>query len=122
MSVCEDITKCELLLMNPPQNINHADLEKIIHADFFEIGASGQRHDRASCMDTVMHRCESKCNVKSESCEAKDFECTEISNNIYLLTYILIQNKQRVTRRASIWKLNGAQWEIMYHQGTIVSR
>jgi hypothetical protein len=37
-----------------------------------------------------------------------------------LLTYTLLQNKQRLTRRATIWQRTAEGWKIVYHQGTIV--
>jgi hypothetical protein len=37
-----------------------------------------------------------------------------------LLTYTLLQDNQRLTRRATIWRSTADGWKIVYHQGTIV--
>ncbi|HEX4029604.1 MAG TPA: hypothetical protein VHX20_04530 [Terracidiphilus sp.] len=39
--------------------------------------------------------------------------------DVYLLTYTLLQDATRLTRRATIWQRT-AGWKIVYHQGTIV--
>jgi hypothetical protein len=91
-----------------------------IHVDFFEIGASGHRHDRQSCIETVMNRVKTD-NSSNRNWEMKDFECRKISNDTYLLNYALIQNKQRLTQRVSIWQFNNGLWEMIYHQGTIIT-
>jgi len=38
----------------------------------------------------------------------------------YLLTYTLVQDATRVTRRATIWRRSANTWKIVYHQGTVV--
>jgi len=35
------------------------------------------------------------------------------------LTYTLLQGERR-TRRTSIWRRSGAEWQIVFHQGTVV--
>lgn len=53
--------------------------------------------------------------------ETKDFELTKMASDNYLLTYVLIQDKTRHTRRSTIWRKVNGQWKILYHQGTIIS-
>ena len=38
----------------------------------------------------------------------------------YLLTYDLRQG-DRLTRRATVWRRTADDWEVVYHQGTLVS-
>jgi hypothetical protein len=40
--------------------------------------------------------------------------------DVYLLTYTLIQDEKRRTRRATIWQRTAEGWKIVYHQGTII--
>jgi len=49
-----------------------------------------------------------------------DFGLRALGSDTYLLTYMLDQ-AGRVTRRATIWQRTNGQWQILYHQGTIVS-
>jgi len=47
--------------------------------------------------------------------------CRIIATDNYLLTYNLIQGKEkRKTRRCTIWRRSGKSWKILYHQGTVV--
>ena len=92
--------------------------------EFHEVGASGRRYSRESVLDGVVKRYEDPQYNGIESppeslWKTMDFKCLEIAANNYLLTYTLIQGA-RVTRRATIWRRNGAAWKIVYHQGTIV--
>ncbi len=52
--------------------------------------------------------------------EAKDFDVVKIAQDNYLITYVLIQDEDRVTRRSTIWRKQGDNWVIIYHQGTVV--
>jgi hypothetical protein len=52
--------------------------------------------------------------------ECSDFHCLELGPDTYLVTYTLLQQKQRRTRRASIWRRNPQGWKVVYHQGTVV--
>lgn len=51
--------------------------------------------------------------------QTRDFHCREIAPDDYLLTYTLEQGP-RVTRRMTVRRRSGADWKIVYHQGTIV--
>ncbi|MFB6352095.1 MAG: hypothetical protein ABEN55_13805 [Bradymonadaceae bacterium] len=52
--------------------------------------------------------------------ETSDFYCRQLGDDHYLLTYTLVDNGSRVTRRSSIWRRTEGRWTIVYHQGTIV--
>jgi hypothetical protein len=52
--------------------------------------------------------------------ETRDFQCRKLSEDTYLLTYTLLQDNQRLTRRSTIWRKTADGWKIVYHQGTIV--
>lgn len=73
------------------------------------------------CIETVVRRYQDPNYVKNDFWKTSDFECHQLSEDIYLLTYILIQGKEkRITRRSTIWKNRHGQWVIVYHQGTVV--
>lgn len=52
--------------------------------------------------------------------EVSDFKITKIATDNYLLTYVLIQDKKRATRRATLWRKVDSNWKILYHQGTVI--
>jgi hypothetical protein len=43
-----------------------------------------------------------------------------LSEDTYLLTYTLLQDNVRLTRRSTIWRSTPEGWKIVFHQGTIV--
>ncbi len=54
-----------------------------------------------------------------EGWELRDFQLCEIAPTVYLLTYALWGQGDRLTRRLSVW--SGSQeagWKVLYHQGT----
>lgn len=86
--------------------------------EFWEVGASGNVYTKQDVINTLLERYNDP--EYHDIWEAKDFESTKIDDNNYLLTYVLIQNKTRVTRRSTIWRKCNNEWKILYHQGTIV--
>ena len=52
--------------------------------------------------------------------ETRDFHCRRLAQDLYLLTYTLLQDKVRLTRRSTIWQKAPDGWKVVYHHGTIV--
>jgi hypothetical protein len=96
---------------------SRADFERMTAEDFWEVGASGRCYSRAWILDELERRY-SRPHV--DDWEASDFHCRRLSHDTYLLTYTLLQNGERLTRRATIWQDAPEGWKILYHQGTIV--
>ena len=94
------------------------DIENQICDDFWEVGASGNVYTKQDVIETLLERYNNP--NYQDIWEAKDFELTTIAPDNYLLTYILIQDKTRVTRRSTLWLKNNADWKIIYHQGTVI--
>lgn len=94
-----------------------ADFEKITVDEFWEVGASGSRYSRADVLDAL----EKRYSVPhTDIWETMDFQCRRLARDVYLLTYTLLQNRTRLTRRSTIWQRTAEGWKIVYHQGTIV--
>jgi len=85
--------------------------------DFWETGASGRRYSRSFVLDELERRFSTP---HEDVWEARDFCCRGLGENMYLLTYTLLQDRRRLTRRATIWQRAADGWKILYHQGTIV--
>lgn len=123
MNALEDIKK---ELINREPIFHHPDKfgktkEDIINQmgeDFWEVGASGTVYTKDQVIETLLKRYADP--HYQDIWEAKDFDIAEIAPNTYLLTYVLIQNKTRVTRRSTIWHKVDGQWKILYHQGTLI--
>lgn len=86
--------------------------------DFWEIGASGQRYNRAHVFDVLDAR--RIVPVDESDWESRDFHCRELAPDVYPLTCTLRQGT-RLTRRSTIWQRADGDWKIVFHQGTVVA-
>ena len=94
-----------------------ADFEKMTVDDFWEVGASGRQYSRAEVLDELEKRFAAP---HVDDWECTDFQCRQLAGDVFLLTYTLLQNRERLTRRSTLWQRTGEDWKIIYHQGTIV--
>lgn len=115
--VLEELKKREPIFHHPEYGTSRVDFEDMTAPDFWEVGASGRRYSREYVIDRLVER-HSKPHV--DIWETRDFHCLEIAPDNYLLTYTLVQDSTRVTRRATVWRKSADAWKIVYHQGTIV--
>jgi len=94
-----------------------ADFERMTADDFWEVGASGRCYSRAWVLDELERRYAAP---HADRWETMDFRCRRLAGETYLLTYTLVQDGARRTRRSTIWQRTAEGWKILYHQGTIV--
>ena len=115
--ILADLSRREPIFHRPELGTARADFEKVTVADFWEVGASGRRYFRAEVLNELERRYSAP---HTDEWETMDFRCRKLSPDTYLLTYTLLQNKTRRTRRSTIWQQTAEGWKIVYHQGTIV--
>ena len=114
--VLEELASREPIFHRPEWGTTRAEFESITLPDFWEVGASGRRYSR----DYVLAELEKRyAEQHKDVWETKDFHCRKLAPDVYLLTYTLLQ-KERKTRRSTIWQHTDASWKIVFHQGTIV--
>jgi hypothetical protein len=107
----------EPIFHRPELGVSRSDFEKMTVPQFWEVGASGQRYSR----EYVLYQLERRwCAPPEDVWETSDFRCQKLANDLYLLTYTLLQNRERLTRRSTIWQRTPEGWKIVFHQGTIV--
>lgn len=107
----------EPIFHRPEFGATRADFENMIAEDFWEVGASGRRYSREYVLDTLMERTREQA---PDVWETEGFHCQKLAENVYLLTYTLLQQKTRKTRRTTIWRSTPEGWKIVFHQGTLV--
>lgn len=115
--VLEELSRREPIFHRPEFGTTRADFEKMTAEGFWEIGASGRRYSRTAVLDALEKRFSAP---HSDVWETSDFQCRKLASDVYLLTYDLIQDKVRRTRRTTIWQRTSQGWQILYHQGTII--
>jgi hypothetical protein len=115
--VLADLSRREPIFHRPEFGTSRADFERMTAEDYWETGASGRRYSRQSVLDGLEERFSVP---HADVWETREFHCRGLSEDTYLLTYTLLQDRQRLTRRATIWRKTPDGWKIVYHQGTIV--
>ena len=103
----------------PEFGTSRVDFEQMTTFNFWETGASGKRYSREYVLEMLEDRHKNP-GPEPDLWETSDFYCQKLAENIYLLTYTLLQPNQRRTRRSTIWQHTNAGWKIVYHQGTII--
>ena len=118
--ILEELKSREPIFHHPEKfGKNKQDIENQMCDEFWEVGASGNVYTRQDVIDTLLERYQSP--DYQDIWEAKDFELTKIAQDHYLLTYILIQDKTRVTRRSTLWRRVSGDWKILYACGTVIN-
>lgn len=113
----------ELLALEPAfhaaaRQATPAQFEALVAPDFWEIGASGRCYGRAFSLATLCARRETPADADWAMSEG---HVAEVAPGLWLLTYRLAQ-PGRVTRRATLWRRDGAAWQAVFHQGTVVAQ
>jgi len=116
--VLAELSAREPIFHRPEFGTSRADFDRLMAPDYWETGASGRRYAREPILNEMDRRYAN--GTYEDVWETSDFHCRQLAENVYLLTYTLLQAKQRLTRRATIWKRTPDGWQIVYHQGTIV--
>ncbi|ALF88078.1 MULTISPECIES: DUF4440 domain-containing protein [Ralstonia solanacearum species complex] len=117
LDVLEELRRLEPIFHRPERGTRREDFERMTEADFWEVGASGQRYSRNYVLGVLDAR---HGHIGDAFWQTSDFRCQAIAPDNYLLTYTLAQST-RTTRRATIWRRTADGWKIVYHQGTIVA-
>ncbi|MDR3003632.1 MAG: nuclear transport factor 2 family protein [Acidovorax sp.] len=95
-------------------------LQQLLHAEFEEIGRSGQLHSRDAILAALRHE------ALPHEIAADAYVATEIQPGVALLTYRSAYRQQDGTLtghtlRASLWVRCAERWQLRYHQGTPTS-
>jgi hypothetical protein len=136
--VLAELSAREPIFHRPEFGTTRADFEKMTVEDFWEVGASGRIYSRSEVLDTLEKRysrphrdvqegevregnVQERDVLENDVWETMDFRCRKLAPDVYLLTYTLIQDGTRHTRRSTIWQRTTGGWKIVYHQGTVVA-
>jgi hypothetical protein len=115
--ILAELSSLEPIFHRPELGSLRSDFEKQTVEDFWEVGASGRRYSREFVLDVLEERASVP---PPDVWETSDFYCRRLGEDTYLLTYTLLQEKARLTRRSTIWQTTPDGWKMVYHQGTVV--
>lgn len=117
LGVLDELISREPIFHRPEWGTTRAHFENMTVADFWEIGASGRRYSRDDVLAELERR---QAAPTVDVWEATGFHCRALAQDLYLLTYTLLQHSSRKTRRSTIWQRTREGWKIVFHQGTMV--
>ena len=106
----------ERRLLEPEVRASRAELDRLLADDFLEFGASGVRFGKAEALARLPHE-------QPPEFTNQDFELRQLAADVALLTYRATLRRPgdpdpRYSLRSSLWKKNGEQWQMVFHQGT----
>ena len=85
---------------------------------YWEVGASGRRYSREFILQHLA--ASPPADAVQAGWQTSGHAVLRLSADTYLFTYTLRQS-ERLTRRATIWRQTLSGWQVLFHQGTIVS-
>jgi hypothetical protein len=112
-SVLGELRDHEPLFHRTSLPMTRAAFDALTALDFWEVGASGQCHDREAVWRVVSVRTAEEIPLHIE-----DFAVRRVANRLCLVTYRLRQGDTRWTRRSTLWESVDGAWRACYHQGT----
>ena len=114
--VLRELAAREPIFHRPEFGTARADLDRMMAGDFSEVSASGRIFTREFVLELLEERHRTP---QREDLQASGFQIRELAENLFLLRYDLLQGARK-TRRTTIWRREGQDWKIVFHQGTIV--
>ncbi|MBX9977868.1 MAG: DUF4440 domain-containing protein [Alphaproteobacteria bacterium] len=108
----DTIYALELSLLNPITRQSVVRLNRLIADDFVEFGCAGRMYNKKATLHSLPLE-------TNRNFTVEHFIVTELSQTIMLVTYTLIE-EGRKSLRSSIWRFKEQQWQIIFHQGTVV--
>jgi hypothetical protein len=116
--ILDELSPLEPIFHTPDFGLEPADFERRLAPDYWEVGASGRRYSRDFILQSLADT--PPIDATTARWRASGHALRQLSPDTYLLTYSLRQ-QDRLTRRSTLWQRTPAGWQILYHQGTIVS-
>jgi hypothetical protein len=116
-STAEHLIDLERSLLDPKVRADRLQLDRLIAEDFVETGATGVTFGKAAVMAELPEE-------QGVAFNGENFEVRMLSPTIGLVTYECVKkagDSLRRSKRSSIWARRDEQWQMVYHQGTLVS-
>lgn len=113
MTALDEVVALEQRLLDPAVRADPVAVAELLTADFVEVGASGDRWDRASIVAALAAS-------PASDADMREVGAVALADGVVLLTYLAeTRGIPRVrSRRASVWVLTEGRWRMRYHQGT----
>ncbi|HEU5472266.1 MAG TPA: DUF4440 domain-containing protein [Actinophytocola sp.] len=111
----ESVISSELRLLRPEVRRSAAQVERLLHPDFFEFGASGRRWDRTAMVAAIGREL-----TDGDLPTVSEMHGVRLDDSVVLVTYVTDRPDRRA-RRSSIWRrVDDGTWRLYFHQGTVL--
>ncbi|MGD1917204.1 MAG: DUF4440 domain-containing protein [Phycisphaerales bacterium] len=110
------IIELESSLLEADVRANYEALERVLHPDFVEFGASGRAWSRER---TLLGLSTTRA---TEEIGMSECDVCELGRGVALLTYRSAEPASgRTALRSSVWVWHDGAWRMRFHQGTPIS-
>jgi hypothetical protein len=104
----------ELRLLEPAVRGSAAEVEALLHPEFFEFGASGRHWDRASMVAALLSG-----EITDDAApDVTELAGVRLADDLIQVTYVSRRAGSTAVRRSSLWRRLDGQWQVYFHQGT----
>ena len=120
MDLSKHLLHLENRLLSRAVREDAAELARLIADDFVEFGASGGIWNKSDVLEALQQQVFAQRTVSQ-------FTLKQLSEDSALVTYHChtVAGGQRVpadSLRSSVWRRQGEQWQMVFHQGTFCAR
>jgi len=113
--VIAEVLSLERRLLDPVTRASSRNVERLLHADFREVGATGRSWDRNSVLAALT-------TAPGETTAVTDMSARVVAAGVVLVTYQARGSGERGgSLRSSLWCKGEDGWRVLFHQGTPVS-
>jgi hypothetical protein len=111
-----DFLKLERSLMEEETRKSPERLDLLLADEFREFGRSGTIYGKRQIIELM-------CQEEPVRRTIAEFTVKQIAENVALITYRSSRTDENSgieleSLRSSLWRKNGAQWQLLFHQGT----
>lgn len=114
----QKIYELETSLLTPEVRSSFEQLDVLLADDFVEFGSSGLIYTKQSVLERLPK------NTDAVVYTVSDFTTKLLSENIVMANFKterIINDAEKITSlRTSLWRNDGDQWQMFFHQGTLV--
>ena len=114
----DELITFEKMLLKQPTRSDTAVLQRLLADDFLEFGASGMAFGKKEVLERLPQE------TSDTQITGYDFKVTMISETVGLVTFKAskLENGQtRLSLRSSLWAKRDGNWQMVFHQGTVLS-
>ena len=111
-AVLAHVRSLELRLLDPAVRERPGEVERMLHPEFVEYGASGCVWERASIIGALR-------DDPGTMAHVGELSACRVDEDVVLVTYRTAG--ARASLRASLWLRDDAGWRVRFHQGTLIA-